>query len=326
MTTGPMTTGAAPARPDISIAMLCPQRPKLTADLEATFDCHHVYAEADPLGYLEQHGSRFRGAASGGMAGISAAQMALMPHLEICAINGVGLETTDLPVARERRVTITIAPVLYDDVADLALALALAACRQVPRGDRFVRSGAWLKGRMGLGRKLTGMKAGLLGLGRIGSEVARRLEGFKCAISYVDPVAREVPYRRVDDAVSLARESDILFLSAAGAAKGKAPPMIGREILEALGPRGTFVNIARGWLVDEPAMVELLASGRLGAAGLDVFEDEPRVPEALLTLDNVVLTPHIASSTEECMGEMGDCVVGNLVSWFDGKGALTAVP
>lgn len=321
-----MTTAATPARPDISIAMLCAQRPKLTADLEATFDCHHVYAEADPLAYLKEHGARFRGAASGGMAGLSAEEMALMPKLEICAINGVGLETTNLPVARERGVVITTAPVLFDDVADLALALALAACRQIPQGDRFVRSGHWLKGRMGLGRKLTGMKAGLIGLGRIGIEVARRLEGFKCEIAYVDPVARDVPYRRVEDAVTLAAESDILFLCAAGAAKGTAPPMIGRPILEALGPRGTFVNIARGWLVDEPAMVELLSTGKLGAAGLDVFDAEPHVPEAMLGLDNVVLTPHVASATEECMGEMGDCVLGNLVSWFDGKGALTAVP
>lgn len=321
-----MTTGATPARPDISIAMMCPQRPRLTADLEATFDCHRVYAEADPLAYLKEHGARFRGAASGGMAGLSAAQMALMPNLEICAINGVGLETTDLPVAKERGVVITTAPVLFDDVADLALALALAACRRIVEGDRFVRSGKWLEGRMALGRKLTGMRAGLIGLGRIGSEVARRLEGFKCQIAYVDPVARDVPYRRVADAVSLAAESDILFLCAAGAAKGKAPPLVGREILQALGQRGIFVNIARGWLVDEPAMVELLTSGRLGAAGLDVFEDEPNVPTALLGLDNVVLTPHVASSTEECMGEMGDCVLGNLVSWFDGKGALTPVP
>ena len=181
------------------------------------------------------------------------------------------------------------------------------------------------KGRLPLGRKLTGMRAGLVGLGRIGSEVARRLEGFKCEISYVDPVARNVPYRRVADAVSLASQSDILFMSAAGKPKGAAPPIVTREILEALGPRGVFVNVARGWLVDEAALVELLGSGGLAAAGLDVFDDEPNVPDGLLKLDNVVLTPHIASSTEETMSAMGETLVANLVSWFDGKGALTPV-
>ncbi len=319
-----MTSATGQAKPEIAI--LGQLRPPLVAALEADFVCHPVYAEADRLAYLRQHGERIRGAASHGMAGIKQAEMELMPNLEICAINGVGLETTDLDVARTRGVAITITPVLYDDVADLAIALALAACRRIAEGDRFVRRGAWLEGRMALGRKLSGMKAGLIGLGRIGSEVASRLEGFKCDIAYIDPVARDVPYRRVADAVTLAEESDILFLAAAGAAKGAGAPIVDRAILNALGPRGIFVNIARGWLVDEPAMVELLASGRLGAAGLDVFDDEPNVPEGLLALENVVLTPHIASSTEETMGAMGDTVVANLVSWFAGKGALTAVP
>ncbi len=318
-----MTSTTGRAKPEIAI--LGQLRPPLIAALEAQFVCHPVYAQADRIGYLREHGDRIRGAASHGMAGIKRTEMELMPQLEICAINGVGLETTDLDVARARGVTVTITPVLYDDVADLAIGLALAACRRIAEGDRFVRSGAWLEGRMALGRKLSGMKAGLIGLGRIGSEVAARLEGFKCEIAYVDPLPRDVPYRRVWDAVTLARESDILFLAAAGAAKGAGAPLVDRAILEALGPRGIFVNIARGWLVDEPAMVELLASGGLGAAGLDVFDDEPDVPEALLVLDNVVLTPHIASSTEETMGAMGDTVVANLVSWFAGKGALTPV-
>jgi len=316
---------AATATP-VEIALMGPQRPEVLAALEARFAVHHVYAEPDRLAFLDQHGARFRGAASHGMAGIKKAEMERMPNLEICAINGVGLETTDLDVAKARGVTVTITPVLYDDVADLAIALALAACRRIAQGDRFVRSGKWLEGRLQLGRKLTGMKAGLIGIGRIGSEVAARLQGFKCDIAYCDPAPREVPYRRVEDALTLAKESDILFLCAAGAARGAGLPIIDRAILEALGPRGTFVNIARGWLVDEPAMVELLANGGLGAAGLDVFDDEPLVPAGLLALDNVVLTPHIASSTEETMGAMGQTVVKNLDSWFAGKGALTPVP
>lgn len=309
----------------VEIALVGGQRPAVIEALEREFKLHHVYAEPDPLGALRTVGPRVRGAASHGMAGLSRAQIELMPNLEICAINGVGLETTDLALCRSRGIVVAIAPVLYDDVADLAIALALAACRRIAQGDRLVRSGKWGPERLPLGRKLTGMRAGLIGLGRIGSEVAHRLEAFKTKIAYVDPIARDVPYTRYPDAVTLAANSDILFLCAAGAPKGTAPPMIGRDILDALGPRGIFVNIARGWLVDEPALVAALREGRLGAAGLDVFDNEPQVPEVLRGLDNVVLTPHIASSTEETMGAMGDCVVGNLVSWFAGKGALTPV-
>src|SRR5262249_33255718 len=156
-------------------------------------------------------------------------------------------------------------------------------------------------------------------LGRIGLEVAHRLEAFKTTIGYVDPARREVPYSRYQDGLSLARNSDVLFLCAAGGPKG-SPPLVGQAILEALGPRGIFINVARGWLVDEPALVAALVSRRLGAAGLDVFFDEPAVPAPLCELDSVVLTPHIASSTEETVQAMSACVIDNLVSWFSGHG------
>jgi lactate dehydrogenase-like 2-hydroxyacid dehydrogenase len=314
---------AESARPEI--ALIGPQRPEAIELLEPRFTLHHAYKAPDLLAALRELGPRIRGAASHGMAGISRAQMEALPKLEICAINGVGLETSDLAAARERGVVITITPVLYDDVADLAISLGLAACRRIAEGDRFVRAGRWLEGRFGLGRKFSGMRAGILGLGRIGSEVARRLEGFKAEIGYYDPVPRDAPYKAYPDALTLARDSDILFLCAAGGAKGANPPIVDRAIIEALGPRGIFVNISRGWLVDELALVEALTNGGLAAAGLDVFHDEPRVPETLLRLDNVVLTPHVASSTEETMRAMGECVAGNLISWFEGKGALTPV-
>jgi lactate dehydrogenase-like 2-hydroxyacid dehydrogenase len=311
----------------VELALVGAQLPRTLEALDREFTIHRVYEAPDPLALLREVGQRIRGAASHGMAGLTRAQIELMPNLEICAINGVGLETTDLALARQRKIVITITPMLYDDVADLAIALALGACRQIARGDRFIRGGHWApnRPRLPLGRKLTGMRAGIVGLGRIGREVARRLEGFGTDIRYADPIKRDVPYRHFADTVALARECDILFLCAAGGAKGANPPIIGREVIEALGPRGIFVNIARGWLVDEPALTEALRDGELGAAGLDVFYDEPRVPEALLALDNVVMTPHVASSTEETMTAMGDCVVGNLRSWFDGKGALTPV-
>ncbi|MFO1068946.1 MAG: 2-hydroxyacid dehydrogenase [Geminicoccaceae bacterium] len=310
----------------IEIALIGAQRPQTIEALEKVFTLHHVYAEPDPVAKLKELGPRIRGAAGHGMAGLSSAHMAALPNLEICAINGVGLETSDVAGAKARGIVLTITPVLYDEVADLAIGLALDACRRITEGDRYVRSGKWLKGRMPQGRKLTGMKAGLIGVGRIGIEVANRLAAFKCPIAYVDPVPRDLPYTRYEDPVALARDSDILFLCAAGKPKGTAAPIVGRAILEALGPRGIFVNIARGWLVDEPALVELLAARKLGAAGLDVFDDEPHVPEALFALDNVVLTPHIASNTEETAAAMGDLVVANLVSWFAGKGAISPIP
>ncbi|MGF1476713.1 MAG: 2-hydroxyacid dehydrogenase, partial [Geminicoccaceae bacterium] len=298
----------------------------VVTELERRFNCHHIYQADAPLALLEEIGKRIRGAASHGMAGLSAEQIERMPNLEICVINGVGLETTDQALCRERNITVAPTPVLHEDVADIAIARALAAWRRSVDADRFVRAGRWRKGRYPLARKLTGMKSGLLGLGRIGVEVANRLQAFKCDLGYVDPIDREIAYRRYADAVEMAEDCDILFMCAAGAAKGKAPPIVTREILEALGPRGVFVNVARGWLVDEPAMIELLAAGKLGAAGLDVFEDEPQVPEPLLALENVVLTPHIASNTEETMGAMGELLIANLVSWFEGKGALSPVP
>ena len=310
--------------PGVELALIGAQQPFVLQDLEQRFTLHKIYAEPDPLAALAGIGGQIRGAVGHGMAGLTRRHIELMPKLEICALNGVGLETSDLAVIRERGVVLTTTPVLFDDVADLAIALALACCRQIALADRFVRSGRWGVERLAPGRKFTGMRAGILGLGRIGIEVARRLEAFKTQIGYVDPIRRDVPYRAFPDAKTLAENSDILFLCAAGGPKG-SPPMVRREIFDALGPRGIFINIARGWLVDEVELVAALREGRLGGAGLDVFFDEPTVPDALKALDNAVLAPHIASSTQETTRAMGACVIDNLVSWFSGRGAITPV-
>ena len=309
----------------IEIALVGALRPELVAELGKRFVVHPIYSEADPLKALAALGSRIRGAVGHGMAGLSAEQLAVLPNLEVFAIHGVGLETTDMSACRLRNITVTTTPVLFDDVADLALALALAVSRRIAVADRYVRSGAWLKGRMPPARKFTGMRAGILGLGRIGMEVARRLEGFKTQISYFDPAPRDVRYRAVATAPQLAQESDVLFVCAAGAPKGVGKPMVDRQMIDALGPSGILVNVARGWLVDEAALVAALKEGRLGGAGLDVFYDEPKVPDELLQMPNVVLTPHIASATDETMQAMGQNVIDNLDSWFAGKGAVTPV-
>lgn len=312
----------------IHLGAISPQRPFVFEELERRgFVIHKVFqgrSWQDWARDLAPYAGEIRGLLSGGMTGLPKGLIDALPRLEICAINGVGLETTDLPAAKARGITVTTTPVLFDDVADLAIVLGMAACRRIAEGDRFVRAGKWLQGRMPLGRSFWGKRYGILGLGRIGQAVARRLEGFGGTITYFDPLPKPgVSYARAGSPVELASASDILFLCAAGAPGGGV--IVDRAVLEALGPDGVLVNIARGWLVDEPALVELLAAGRLGAAGLDVFAHEPSVPEALLALDNVVLTPHIASSTEECMRRMGECVLANITTWFAEGRAVTPV-
>jgi hydroxypyruvate reductase len=306
----------------VEIAAIGVQRPFVLEALEQEFVVHKVWEAPDRAAALRPVAERIRGAVSNAMAGLPGAVIEALPNLEICAINGVGLETTDLALAKERGVVVTTTPVLYDDVADLGVILALCACRRIVEADRFVRSGRWLQGRMDQARKFSGLRAGILGLGRIGTALAPRLQAFGLSIGYYDPLPKSgVPYQAYRSPLELARNSDILFLCAAGG-PGRGH-IVTAEILDALGPRGIFVNIARGWLIDEAALVRALCERRLGAAGLDVFENEPQVPEPLLSLDNVVLTPHIASNTEETMRAMGQCVLDNIRSWFAGKGALT---
>jgi lactate dehydrogenase-like 2-hydroxyacid dehydrogenase len=308
----------------VEIAVIGPQRPFVLEALEREFTVHKVWEQADKIAALEPVASRVRGAVTNAMAGLSASMMQALPKLEICAIMGVGLETTDLGAARERGIVVTTTPVLYDDVADLGVILALCACRRIVEADRFVRSGRWLQGRIAPAHKFSGKRAGILGLGRIGTALAPRLAAFGLSIGYYDPLPKPgVPYQAYGSPVELAENSDILFLAAAGGHGGGH--IVTAEVLDALGPQGIFVNIARGWLVDEAALVRALKDGRLGAAGLDVFEHEPQVPGELLGLDNVVLTPHIASNTEETMAAMGECVLDNVRSFFAGKGAITPV-
>ena len=308
----------------IEIAVIGPQRPFVLEALEREYTVHNAIEEADKIAALRPAAARIRGVVTNAMTGLSAHVIEALPTLEICAIMGVGLETTDLGAARERGIVVTTTPVLYDDVADLGVILALCACRRIVEADHFVRSGRWLQGRMAPAHKFSGKRAGILGLGRIGMALAPRLQSFGMSIGYYDPLPKPgVPYQGYQTPLELARNSDILFLAAAGG-PGRGH-IVTAEILDALGPRGIFVNIARGWLVDEAALVRALREGRLGAAGLDVFENEPQVPDALLGLDNVVLTPHIASNTEETMRAMGQCVLDNISSWFAGKGALTPV-
>jgi hydroxypyruvate reductase len=308
----------------VELAVIGPQRPFVLETLEREFVVHKAFDAPDRAAALQPVAERIRGVVTNAMAGLPSTIIEALPRLEICAIMGVGLERTDLTRAKERGIVVTTTPVLYDDVSDLAVILGMTACRRIAAADRFVRSGQWPQGRIAPAHKFSGKRAGILGLGRIGTALCTRLQGFGMTIGYYDPLPKAgVAHKAYDSPEALARNSDILFLCAAGGPAGGH--IVTAEVLDALGPKGVFVNVARGWLVDEKALVAALTSGRLGAAGLDVFEHEPHVPEALLELDNVVLTPHIASNTEETMQAMGECLLDNVRSWFAGKGAVTPV-
>ncbi|HJR56307.1 MAG TPA: 2-hydroxyacid dehydrogenase [Rhizomicrobium sp.] len=261
-----------------------------------------------------------------GSGGVPGALIDRLPKLEIISLVSVGYDGIDFPRVTARKLPVTNTPdVLNDDVADLSIALMVMAARRLAAADKYVRDGKWLKGAMPLARKVSRKKLGIVGLGRIGRDIARRAEAMDMEISYTNrrPVQGS-PYRFVPKLLDLARENDFLIVIAS--AGPDATGMINREVLEALGPNGILVNVSRGRVVDEPALVEALRSGKLGGAGLDVFVDEPAVPAELLAMENVVLTPHVGSATSETRAAMGQLALDNLAAWFAGKPLLTEVP
>jgi lactate dehydrogenase-like 2-hydroxyacid dehydrogenase len=248
-----------------------------------------------------------------------------LPKLEIIACQGVGVDAIDVAAAKGRGVAVTNTPdVLTTDVADLAIGLILAAARRIVKADRFVRDGQWLREIWPLGRRATGKTLGIVGLGRIGKAIAARAAGFGMQILYTGPKQKaDVPYEYVRSLVALAERSDFLVLACPG---GPATQnLVSDRILEALGPEGTLINVARGSVVDEAALIEALGSGRLGFAALDAFADEPRAPEALFKMPNVILQPHQGSATFETRDDMGRLVLENLVAKFEKRPLPTPV-
>ncbi len=293
--------------------------------LESTFEVHRATG-ADIDGLVARHGPAIRAVATRGRDRLDAALLARLPALEIIANFGVGYDSIDLDAAARRGIVVTNTPdVLNDEVADLAVALLLATVRRLPQADRFARSGRWLQGNFPLGPTLRDRTVGLVGMGRIGKRIAQRLSAFEVPIVYHSRTARpDVPYRHYPDLLAMAKDVDTLLAILPGGPATKG--LIDAAVLAALGPDGILINVARGSVVDEPALVEALRSGTILAAGLDVFADEPRVPQPLLELDNVVLLPHVGSATRHTRGLMGRLVVDNLLSWFEGRGPLTPVP
>jgi len=301
--------------------------PEVSEELERRFVCHHLaqVAPDERPAFIAGIAGRVRGVFTSGTVGIDAGLAAQLPQLEIVAVHGVGVDAVDFQALAPRGIPVTNTPdVLTDDVADLAVALLLAAARRLPMLDRYVRAGGWeAKQPLAPSRALRGKVAGILGLGRIGQAVAARLEGFGVQIRYYQRSTAQLAYPRSASPLALARESDYLIVCAPGGPGTRH--LVDAAVIDALGPEGTLVNIARGSLVDEAALVQALEQGRLGAAALDVFEDEPRVPPALKAMDNVVLAPHVGSFTLEARTAMGMLAIANLLAHFAGEPLPTPV-
>ena len=305
----------------LSVARLSPL---LTPQLAAAFEVH-VMPDMDAAA-LVAVAPHVRGIAASGDSKVPAELIVQLPALEVISVMGVGYDGVDVAAAKARGVMVTHTPdVLNDDVADLALGLMLSACRQLPAADRFVRAGLWLEGNMPLARKMSGARLGLVGMGRIGQAIAQRALGFNMKIAYTARSAKPaLPYTFHPTAEALAAQVDFLVVITPGGAGTRK--LIDARVLQALGPKGFLVNVARGSVVDEQALIEALESGAIAGAGLDVFEDEPRVPQRLLDLGKVVLTPHIGSATAATRQAMADLAFNNLAARLAGRPALTPVP
>jgi len=299
--------------------------PSLESALAGEFDVYLLANETDPKAFLAAHGAEFVGVATSARFGADAAMIDALPNLKVIGSFGVGFDTIDLDAARRRGVAVSNTPdVLTDCVADLALGLLIDVARGISAADRFVRRGDWLRGAFPLMTRFSGKRLGIVGLGRIGRAVAKRAAGFEMQVCYHDRAAIDgVAYGFESSLVELARWADFLVVAVAGGAQTRK--LISRDVIDGLGAKGFLVNISRGSVVDEAALVDALVNKRIAGAALDVFENEPNVPDALLSLDNVVLLPHIASGTRETRQAMADLTFNNLRSFFRDGNLITRV-
>lgn len=275
--------------------------------------------------FLVQRGSEVCAVITNGMVGLPAGSAQHLERVQLIACNGVGFDAIDMDWAQRHGIAVANTPdVLSSDVADLALGLLLAVFRQIPLADRHVRSGAWAQGPLPLGRRLAGSRVGIVGLGRIGHLIAGRCAAFDTTVAYAGRSRQtDVPYRYFASLTDLAAWSDVLIVATPGGATTRH--LVSAEVLDALGPSGVLINIARGSVVDEQALVERLSSGGIAAAGLDVFADEPNVSAPLLSLPQVVLSPHIASATIETRLAMAELVIANVKAFAQGRPLPTQV-
>jgi lactate dehydrogenase-like 2-hydroxyacid dehydrogenase len=308
------------------ILMTAPMMPIVIDALDEAFTLHRLWEQTDKEAFLEEFGPRIRGVATSTLFGrVDATLLDRLPNAEIVSSFGVGYDNVDAAEAARRNIIVTNTPgVLDDEVADLTLGLLLATLRKIPQADRYLRDGKWLKASFPLSATLRERKVGIVGLGRIGKAIAKRLSGFDVSIAYHGRTQQDdVAYPYYPTVTGLAEACDVLIVITPGGASTKH--LINAEVLKALGSNGVLINVARGTVVDEQALIEALKSGTILSAGLDVYEDEPRVPQELVDLEHVVLLPHIASASVHTRNAMGKLVADNLIAWFDDKGPLTPV-
>ena len=313
--------------PKTDVLMTAPMLPLVVQRAEEMFRLHRLWEAADRDAFLREIGPQIRGVAtSTGHGMTNAALLDRLPNLEIVASFGVGYDNVDVAYAAKRGLIVTNTPdVLNDEVADFTLGLLLATVRQLPQAERYLRAGHWPKAPFPLGPTLRGRKVGIVGLGRIGKAIAQRVAAFDVEVLYHGRTRQEgVPYPYYPTLIGLAQASDVLVVITPGGPSTKN--LVDAEVLRALGPEGILINVARGSVVDEEALIEALRSKTILTAGLDVFADEPRVPQALIDMDHIVLMPHIASASVHTRTAMGQLVLDNLATFFAGKGPLTPVP
>lgn len=311
-------------KPDV--LLVWPNRPRQMAILEETYTLHRHDLAKDPDALVREVGERVTALATTGGKGLKRDLIKKLPNLRLVASSGVGYDSIDIAACNERGIIVTNTPdVLTDDVADLGLALILATQRRLVRGDRWVREGRWKReGMMPLTTTLWGKRLGIVGLGRIGKAVALRALPLGLEVSYFGRSRQAgIPYRFYDELHAMCRDIDILLLSCSGGESTRN--LVNAEVLKTLGPSGTLINISRGSVVDEQALVEALTTGGIAGVGLDVFASEPDPDEALIAMENVVLYPHHASGTVETRDAMAQLVVDNLAAFFAGKPPLTPV-
>ena len=292
--------------------------------LDAAFTLHPYFSAPDKSAFLAKIGSDIRAIVTNGGVGASTEIIAACPKLEVICIYGVGFDAVDLATCIARGIRVTNTPdVLTDDCADLAVGMVIALARGIVKAEAWARSGQWTKASFPLQRRVTGMRAGILGLGRIGVEVAKRLEGFGMDIAYSARNPKAVPYTYIADPVALAERSDVMIVTAL--ANAETRHLVSRKAIAALGPKGLLVNISRASIIDETALLEALETGQLGGAALDVFEGEPNLDPRFLGLTNVLLQPHHASGTVETRKAMGQLMRDNLTAHIAAKPLLTPV-
>ena len=310
----------------IEILAVAPMLEICLPALQRNFTVHTVWDAEDPEALIAGVAPRVRGVATDGAYGVKADVLALCPKVEVVACFGVGYDAVATDYCREHGIPVTNTPeVLNDGVAEMAQALMLALARQIPQADQYVRAGRWVTdGLHPLTAELNGRTVGILGLGRIGKEIAQRCQSMHMRVVYHGrSEQKNQPYPFYADLLEMAHYVDWLVTIAPGTPETKG--LVSRDVLEALGPEGRLVSIARGSLIDQEALVEMLQSGGIAGAALDVFAAEPDVPEALFGLDNVVLSPHQGSATVQTRTAMGDLVVRNLVAHFESRPLLTPV-